>query len=356
VASSASPTVRRRRLAAELRRLRGTRTAAPVAKALGWSIAKISRYENGAGNFPIDEVAKLLEYYDVLEPRRGRLLALAEDANQRGWWDEYSDALGSEYMELIGLEAEAESVISWCITLVPGLLQTEEYAREVFASYQKTMPIAPGLIERRVRVRLIRQDVLTTRQPPLKLSVVLDESALLRRTGGGGPKVMHEQLQRLMAVSELPNVELRILPFSSGASPPPGPFEVFGFPAEDVTAKLGDVLVVEGMTGQLSVEGETDTDTYVYRLFFETLRKAALSPDESRALILRTTRSVWSLPSPRPAPSLIRGFLCSSRHQRRRSTAPDRRRAPPRRGSCCPEPGRNHRGGQPLPHIPRSPS
>lgn len=304
MASSASPTVRRRRLAAELRRLRGTRTAAPVAKALGWSIAKISRYENGAGNFPIDEVAKLLEYYDVLEPRRGRLLALAEDANQRGWWDEYSDALGSEYMELIGLEAEAESVISWCITLVPGLLQTEEYAREVFASYQKTMPIAPGLIERRVRVRLIRQDVLTTRQPPLKLSVVLDESALLRRTGG--PKVMHEQLRRLVAVSELPNVELRILPFSSGASPPPGPFEVFGFPTEDVTAKLGDVLVVEGMTGQLSVEGETDT--YIYRLFFETLMKAALSPDESRALILRTTRSAWSLPSPGPAPSAYPRF------------------------------------------------
>lgn len=297
MASSASPTVRRRRLAAELRRLRGTRTAAPVAKALGWSIAKISRYENGAGNFPIDEVAKLLDYYEVLEPRRGTLLALAQDANQRGWWEEYSDALGSEYMELIGLEAEAESVISWCIMLVPGLLQTEEYAREVFASYQKTMPIAPGLIEARVRVRLIRQEVLTARQPPLRLSVVLDESALLRRTGS--PKVMHEQLRRLAAVSELPNVELRILPFSSGASPPPGPFEVFGFPAADVTAKLGDVLVVEGVTGQLSVEGETDTDTYVYRLFFETLRRAALSPDESRALILRTARSAWSLPSPK---------------------------------------------------------
>jgi transcriptional regulator with XRE-family HTH domain len=298
VASSASPTVRRRRLAAELRRLRGIRTAAPVAKALGWSIAKISRYENGAGSFPIDEVAKLLEYYDVQEPRCGRLLALAEDANQRGWWEEYSDALGSEYVEFIGLEAEAESVISWCITLVPGLLQTEEYAREVFASYQQTMPIAPGLIERRVRVRLIRQDVLIARQPPLKLSVVLDESALLRRIGG--PKVMHEQLQRLVAVSEMPNVELRILPLSSGQSPPPAPFQVFGFPAEDQATKLGDVVFIEGMKDNLQVEGEIEgriaVDTYIYRLFFSTLVEASLSPDDSRALLLRTARLAWSLP------------------------------------------------------------
>lgn len=297
MASSASPTVRRRRLAAELRRLRGTRTAAPVAKALGWSIAKISRYENGAGNFPIDEVAKLLEYYDVVEPRLGRLLTLAEDANQRGWWEEYSDALGSEYGEFIGLEAEAESVISWCITLIPGLLQTEEYAREVFASYQKTMPIAPGLIERRVHVRLTRQDVLTTRQPPLELSVVLDESALLRQIGG--PKVMHAQLQHLMAVSELPNVELRILPLSSGESPPPAPFQVFGFPAEDQATKLGDVVFIEGMTDNLQVEGEMEgkikVDTYMYRLFFRALVEASLSPDDSRALLLRTARSSWSL-------------------------------------------------------------
>ncbi len=293
MASSASPTVRRRRLAAELRRLRGTRTAASVAKALGWSIAKISRYENGAGNFPIDEVAKLLAYYDVAEPRLGRLLALAEDANQRGWWEEYSDALGAEYGEFIGLEAEAESVISWFITLVPGLLQTEEYAREVFASYQKTMPIAPGLIERRVHVRLLRQDVLTTREPPLELSVVLDESALLRQIGG--PKVMHAQLQRLVAVSELPNVELRILPLSSGESPPPAPFQVFGFPAEDQATKLADVVSMEGLTDNMQVDGEHETDTYPYRLLFRTLVESSLPLDESRDLIVATAQERWGL-------------------------------------------------------------
>jgi transcriptional regulator with XRE-family HTH domain len=289
VASSASPTVRRRRLAAELRRLRGTVRAAPVAKALGWSIAKISRYENGAGSFPIDEVAKLLEYYHVPEPRRGRLLTLAEDANQRGWWEEYADALPPEYLEFIGLEAEAESLIHWAITGVPGLLQTEEYAREVHLSYQHTVPISPGLIERRVRVRMIRQDVLTTREPPLELSVVLDESALLRQIGG--PKVMHAQLQRLVAVSELPNVELRILPLSSGGSPPPATFQVFGFRAEDVTAKLGDVVSMEGLTDNIQVEGETDT--YLYRLLFRTLVDSSLPPDESRHLIVATAQQRW---------------------------------------------------------------
>lgn len=292
MASSASPTVRRRRLAAELRRLRGARKAAPVAKALGWSIAKISRYENGAGNFPIDEVAKLLEYYDVREPRRGRLLSLAQDANQRGWWEEYSDAaLGPEYVEFIGLEAEAESAINWFITGIPGLLQTEDYAREVFVSYQKTDPtISPSLIDSRVRVRMVRQDVLTVRDPPLELAVVLDESALMRQIGG--PKVMHEQMQRLAVVSELPNVELRILPLNSGAAPPPGPFQVFGFRDGDVTAKLGDVVFIEGVTDYTQVEGETDT--HLYRLLFATLTDAALPPDESRDLLLRRARLAWS--------------------------------------------------------------
>jgi transcriptional regulator with XRE-family HTH domain len=290
VESSASPTVRRRRLAAELRRLRGSRRAAPVAKALGWSIAKISRYENGAGNFPIDEVAKLLEFYEVPESRRDQLLALAEDANQRGWWEDYADAIPPEYLEYIGLEAEAESLVHWAITGVPGLLQTQEYAREVFLSYQNTMPISPGLIESRVRVRMIRQDVLTTRDPPLNLSVVLDESALLRQIGG--PKVMHAQLQRLVAASELPNVELRILPLSSGGSPPPATFQVFGFRAENVAAKLGDVVSMEGLTDNIQVEGETDT--YLYRLLFRTLLDSSLSPDESRHLILQTVQQRWA--------------------------------------------------------------
>jgi transcriptional regulator with XRE-family HTH domain len=288
--ASASPTVRRRRLAAELKRLRGSRRAASVATTLGWSIAKISRYENGAGNFPVEEIARLLEFYEIPEPRRSRLLGLAEDANKPGWWDQYADALGPEYLEFIGLEAEAESINTWSITVVPGLLQTEDYAREMHIGYQKVVPIPPSFIDRRVRVRMIRQEVLTTRNPPLMLTVVLDESALLRQIGR--PELMNAQLQHLVAMSKLPNVELRILPLGTGGSPPPAPFQVFGFAESEDTEKLGDVVSMEGLTDNIQVEGETDT--YIYRPFFRTLVEASLSADESRRLILQTAQERWA--------------------------------------------------------------
>jgi transcriptional regulator with XRE-family HTH domain len=284
MASAASPTVRRRRLAAELRRLRGNRRAAPIAAALGWSAAKISRYELGRTSYPIDEVAKLLELYEVPEPRRGKLLALAEDANQRGWWEDYADAIPPEYQEFVGLEAEAASILHWSITGIPGLLQTEEYVRELHVFYQSVVPIAPSLIDRRVRLRMTRQQVLTARNPPLELSVVLDESALLREIGS--PQVMRAQLRHLAAITDLPNIQLRILPLAGGSSPPPAPFLVFGFSAEDETTTLGDVVSIEGLTDNLQIEGEIDT--YIYRLMFQKLAEVSLSPQESRHTVLKT--------------------------------------------------------------------
>lgn len=291
MASSTSPTVRRRRLAAELRRLRGSRTAAPIASALGWSAAKISRYELGRTSFPIEEVAKLLDFYRVTDPQRGQLLSLAEDANQRGWWEDYADAIPPEYAEFIGLEAEAASVIHWAVTGIPGLLQTEEYAREVHLSFQSAVPrIPPSFIDRRVRVRMIRQQVLTARNPQLQLSVVLDESALLRRIGDR--KLMNAQLRHLATLMELPNVEVRILPLISGSAPPPGPFQVFGFAPEGETATLGDVVSMEGLTDNLQVEGETDT--FSYRLFFQKLVDASLPEDESLHFVLQSAERCWA--------------------------------------------------------------
>lgn len=283
MASPASPTVRRRRLAAELRRLRGDRRAAPIAKALGWSIAKISRYELGRTGYPLDEVAKLLDFYGVPEPRRGRLLSLAQDANQRGWWEEYADEIPPEYQEFIGLEAEAESVVGWAVTGIPGLLQTEAYIREQHAFYGTVVPIPPSAVDRRVRLRMIRQEVLTKRNPPLELSIVLDESALLRQIGGH--ELMRAQLRHLAAVMELPNVRVQILPLASGSAPPPAPFQVFGFSAEGETEKLADVVSIEGLTTELLVEGETDT--FMYRLLFQKLADVSLQPEESRYLVLK---------------------------------------------------------------------
>lgn len=288
--SSASPTVRRRRLAAELRRLRGpSTTGITVARALGWSPAKVSRYELGQGTFPLEEIEKLLDYYGVTEPRRAQLLALAVEANERAWWDDYADALPPEYMELIGLEAEAASELAWQVAAVPGLLQTEEYARAIHTAHQQVVLMPPGIFERRVRARMIRQELLTMRNPPLELSVVIDEAVLLRPMGGRG--VMARQLHHLVEMTQLPNVELRILPLEGESSLVSDSFVVFGFSPERETTRLGDVVSTETVENHLYIEGETDT--YPFRLFFRAFAAAALSPDDSRELILETTRRLW---------------------------------------------------------------
>jgi len=210
MALSGSPTVRRRRLAAELRRLRGKRTGGEVSRGIGWSPTKISRAESGNESIPPSEVEKLLEFYGVEDTLRGRLLELAEDATQRGWWEDYTDSLTPEYLEFIGLEAEAVSSQQWQADVMPGLFQTEDYARQLSVAYLTVVPtIAPSVLDRFVRVRMLRQERLT-HEPVLQLSVVLDEAVLLRRVGDRG--VMRAQLERLMDVADLPNVDLRVMP------------------------------------------------------------------------------------------------------------------------------------------------
>jgi transcriptional regulator with XRE-family HTH domain len=289
VTSSASPTVRRRRLAAELRRLRGTRTGTTVAKALGWSPAKVSRYELGQGTFPLEEIEKLLDYYGVIEPHRARLVDLAAEANERAWWDDYADSLPSQYMEFIGLEAEAASESEWQMAAVPGLLQTREYARAVHSAHQQAILMPPGVFDRRVAVRMIRQEVLTARNPPLELSVVIDESVLFRKVGSR--EVMAGQLRHLAEMSRLPNVDLRILPLERDRSLTADSFVIFGFSPAHETSKLGDVVTTESAEISLYIEGESDT--YIFRLFFRAFAEASLSPEDSRELILETVRRVW---------------------------------------------------------------
>ena len=288
--SAASPTVRGRRLAAELRRLRGNRTGTTVARTLGWSAAKVSRYELGQGSFPLEEIEKLLDYYRVTEPRRTQLLDLAAEANERGWWQAYADALSPQYMEFIGLEAEAASELVWQVTAVPGLLQTEEAARAIHTAHQRVVLKPPGVFERRTAARMIRQQVLTTRNPPLELSAVIDESVLLRKVGSR--EVMFQQLRHLAEMAKLPNVEVRILPLNSETSLKADSFVVFGFGPEHETSKLGDVVSTEGIESELYIEGETDT--YTFRLIFGAFARAALSPDDSRELILQTAQTLWS--------------------------------------------------------------
>src|SRR6201992_355698 len=178
-----SPTVRRRRLAAELRGIRESKgkSGDAVAAALKWSPSKISRYERARTGLRPREVERLLDYYQITRPRRELLLGLAEDAAQKGWWEEYADTLSEDYQQFIGLEHEATSMAIWHVDVVTGLFQTEGSAGHTITSYSGVEPVAPGMIGRQVRVRMQRQQVLA--REGLQLSVVLDESILQRRIG-----------------------------------------------------------------------------------------------------------------------------------------------------------------------------
>src|ERR1700729_1518789 len=202
--ASASPTVRRRRLAAELRGIREDKgkSGDAVAAALRWSPSKISRYELARTGLKSREVERLLDDYGITGSPPALLLDRAEDASRKGWWEEFGDSLSADYQQFIGLEHEASSIAIWHVEAVPGLLQTEVYAREVISSYSQVEPIAPGMIERLVRVRMRRQEALA-RDPALQLSVVLDESVLRRRIGSDA--LMYEQLKWLGGEADRPN-------------------------------------------------------------------------------------------------------------------------------------------------------
>jgi transcriptional regulator with XRE-family HTH domain len=284
VADRRPPSVRARQLAAELRRLRdaATLTGEEAAGRLGWSPSKISRIETGTTAPGPADLRRLLDLYEVSGTQRGRLELLGQSAGQRGWWDAYSDTLGPEYTALIALEAEAESVRWYSPMLVPGLLQTERYAREVISSGLLIAP--PGEVERRVQVKMTRQRVLAG-DNPVQLSVVLDEAAVLRMVGGAG--IMREQLAHLAKMTSQPTVTVQVLPLSAGPHPATtGEFTILAFP--ELIAP--DVVYLENMTSDLYVEREGEV--YRYGMAFDRLRELALTPEKSAQLITEQADSI----------------------------------------------------------------
>ncbi len=284
----ASPTVRRRRLAAELREIREHKgkSGDAVAAALRWSPSKISRYERARTGLRPPEVERLLDYYQITGPRRALLLGLAEDAAQKGWWEEFAVSLSEGYKQFIGFEHEAASMAIWHVDVVTGLLQTEAYARHIISSYSRIEPMPPGMIGRMVSVRLRRQQVLN--REDLRLSVVLDESVLKRRIGD--ESVMYEQLQRLVQEADRPNLTLQILPLSAQHMVFGESFVIFSF--RDASDAMQDVVITEQLRNSVTLEGERET--YLHRIAFQALSEASLDPAESRALILDTAQSYWS--------------------------------------------------------------
>lgn len=284
VADKRPPSVRARQLAAELRRLRdaATLTGEETAGRLGWSPSKISRIETGQTAPSPADLRRLLDLYEVSGTQRGRLESLGQSAGQRGWWDAYSDTLGPEYTALIALEAEAESVRWYAPMLVPGLLQTEDYARAVISSGLLIAP--PGEVERRVQVKMTRQKVLA-RDNPLTLDVILDEAAVLRTVGG--PEVMRGQLGHLATMAAQPNITVQVLPVVAGAHPATtGEFTILAFP--DLVAP--DVVYLENMTSDLYVEQEAEV--YRYGMAFDRLRALARPAAESASFLTTAADSI----------------------------------------------------------------
>lgn len=273
------PSVRARQLAAQLRRLReaATLTGEDVASRLGWSPSKVSRIETGQTAIAPDDLRRLLDLYQVSGAERNRLSELGHNANQRGWWDAYGDTFRPEVATLTALEADAESMRWYHPTVLPGLLQTEQYARAVLSAHLFMAP--PSRIERRVQARLAGQPILFRENPP-ELAVILDEAVILRAIGG--PKVQRAQLAHLLEMSERPKISVQVIPFSAGGHPAmTGGFTILRFPGS-----LEDVVYLENMTSDLFVESEEDV--HHYGLAFDHLRTQALGPEESIAFIAKT--------------------------------------------------------------------
>jgi transcriptional regulator with XRE-family HTH domain len=290
VAGYGSPNVRRRRLAAELRRLRERAglIGEEVALRLGWSTSKISRLERGQSGVKHADLRQLLDLYRVDPPRREELLALAEESQPSGRLKAISARLPGIQAQFLNVEAEAESVWNWEPQIVPGLLQTEDYARAVMLGWHSMFTEPPSEAERRVEARRLRQQVLQ-RDPPLQLSVVMDESVLYRKLGEAS--VMRAQLQHLVEASRLPNIRVRILPLKSDHPVTTGAFTYVKFPQLH-EVPLNDIVTFEHLTGTDHFEAQEDT--YKYSVVFRTLEKGSLDLDQSREELARVAAEEWT--------------------------------------------------------------
>ena len=275
MAGAQSPTVRRRRLALELRRLREAAklTCEEVAEQLECSASKISRVETGRVSVSPRDVRDMLEIYGVPELQRDPLVQLARESRQKGWWHAYADSLQPHVATYLGMESAASDIRIYEVNLIPGLLQTEEYARAVLTAGAVSSPRAD--VERQVALEMERQRLAMTSP---NVWAVLDEAALRRQVGG--PEVMRVQLEYLRELGGLRNVRLQIIPFGGGAHPAMGrPFIILAFGEEADP----DVVYLRNLTGALWVENVEEVDRY--NVFFNHLQATALSFENSAALM-----------------------------------------------------------------------
>jgi transcriptional regulator with XRE-family HTH domain len=272
-----NPTLRGRRLAVELTRRREASglSREEAARQLEWSTSTIFRIETGRNRPQPGNVRVLLDLYGVTGAERDGLIQLARDARQPGWWHSFRDVLPNPYEVYIGLEGGAASIRNFEPVVVPGLLQTEEYARAMFKGGPRELERDD--VERRIEVRLARQQILTRDDRP-RLWAVIDEAAIHRLVGG--PAVMRAQLGHLIDTAEQGKTTVQVVPYRAGAhAGTTGPFVILDFPEPTDPS----VVYVETLAGDIYLEERADVNRYT--LAFDRLLAAALHPDDSVHLI-----------------------------------------------------------------------
>jgi transcriptional regulator with XRE-family HTH domain len=277
---TSSPTVRRRRIARELRQQRERKglTLDQAARQLDMSKSNLSRIENAQIGIKPRDVRAALALYGVAGDDAEALVEIARGAQQRGWWHNYSSVLPEWFEFYIGLEAEASSVRTYEAESVPGLLQTEAYAREMFL-----ITAGASEVDRKVAARIHRQELL--RQETTQLSAVLNEAVLLRTVGGAD--VMSEQLAHLADLSELPNVTLQVLPFTAGGHPAmTTPYVILSF----ADAPDESIVYLENLTNGQALEEPEHVGGYT--IVHERMCKLALDPNESTARLREASRNL----------------------------------------------------------------
>jgi hypothetical protein len=279
------PTVLRMILGTQLRRLREAADVTPdqAGYEIRASRSKISRMEHGRVGFKDRDVADLLTLYGITdEQMRVRMLASVRHANAPGWWSKYGDLLPDWFEEYLGLEGAASVIRTFELQFVHGLFQTEAYARAVTLLGHKTAPADE--IDRRVSLRLKRQDIVTSPETPQVWSV-MDEAVVRRSVGGRA--VMRAQLERLAEVASLPQVTIQVVPFGGGGhAAAGGSFTILRF----AEPELPDVVYLEQLTSALYLDGREDVDHY--REVMNELSTQALTPDRTARVLAEITREI----------------------------------------------------------------
>jgi len=265
-----SPVVQRRRLRTELRKARqdARLTQEQVALAMDWSLSKVIRIEAGQVGISTNDLKALLGLYNITDvARTDELIAVARAARERAWWSMYSDVAPSGLLQLIGFESAAAIRRNFEPLLIPGLLQTEEYARALIKGMDDR--ITAKRLDALVEIRMRRQELVDRINPP-QLFFIMDEAVVRRPAGGGG--VMRNQIRHLIEMADRPNVTIEVVPLSAGVHPGlKGSFAVLEFP----DAGDDDVLYIENTRGDLIVRDETE-DVLTHREIFEQLRNISL--------------------------------------------------------------------------------